>query len=145
MIDLMPNITFFVQLGVFLVTLLILHLLVFRPILRIIDRRQALTEGAQEEAQVLDSKTEGMVEEYQCKVKEARGEGLVVKDKLAKEGEGQAKEILAKARGKLEASLEENRQEVAAQSKEAQLALRGYSRELSAEMAQKLLGRKVAG
>ena len=144
MIDLMPNNTFFVQLVIFLFTFISLNYLVFQPVLRIIDRRRQLTQGSEKEAAQLNSKTEEMVEAYSQKMQTARSQGISLKDKFRKEGETQAGDILKKARQELEASLESTRQELSSQSKEAQLVLRKYSRDLSEEMAEKLLGRKVA-
>ncbi len=143
MIDLMPNETFFVQLGIFLVTLFCLNFLVFQPVLRILKRRQELTEGAEAEAARLGGETEALMESYQQKIQTARGQGIKIKDELIHQGEGQANELLGKARKELEQDLEKNRQEVARQAKEAQLILRKHTRDLSQEMAEKLLGRKI--
>ena len=139
----MPNQTFFIQLVIFLFTFISLNFLVFQPVLRIIAKRRELTQGAEKEAAQLDAKTEGMIESYTHKIQSARNQGLSQKEKFRKEGETQASEILKKAHQEMETALEATRQELLSQSKEAQLALKKYSRDLSQEMAEKLLGRKV--
>jgi F-type H+-transporting ATPase subunit b len=144
MIDLMPNVTFFVQLGIFLVTLVFMHLLIFRPVLRLIARRKQLTEGYRERAEQLGAQTESLVGRYEAQLKAAREEGLALKGKLTKEGEAAARASLDDARHKVEQQLQQNRQVLQAESKQAQLTLRNYARRLSQAMAEKLLGRKVA-
>ncbi|MCC7344605.1 MAG: ATP synthase F0 subunit B [Deltaproteobacteria bacterium] len=144
MVELLPNETIFFQIGIFLFTYIILNFLVFRPILRLLDRRKALTVGAEHDAQALNEKTQALMETHQQKIQEARLKGLALRDKAKKEGEGEAGALAAKAHQELEAALEKARAEISQQSKEAQLKLRSLSRDLSREMAEKLLGRKVA-
>src|SRR5918996_955956 len=86
MIDLMPNSTLFYQMGIFLFTFISLNFLVFKPVMRIIERRKALTAGAQKEALALDEKTQGMIETHRQKMQEARTQGLALKEKFKKEG-----------------------------------------------------------
>jgi F-type H+-transporting ATPase subunit b len=144
MIDLMPNATFFVQLGIFLFTLTCMHLLIFRPVLRLMAKRKEVTEGYRHRAEDLDSQTEQMVAHYEAKLKSAREEGLALKGKLTKEGEEAARALLDQARQGVEQELAKNRQALQAEAKEAQLTLRKYSRQLSVAIAEKLLGRKVS-
>ncbi|MFO1463024.1 MAG: ATP synthase F0 subunit B [bacterium] len=144
MVELLPNETLFVQIGVFLFTFIVLNFLVFRPVLRLMERRKSLTVGAEHEAEVLGEKTQKLIETHQGKMQEARNQGLALKEKSKKEGEAEANALSAQAHQELEATLEKTRSEIAQQSKEAQLKLRSLSRELSREMAEKLLGRKVA-
>ena len=144
MIDLMPNETLFFQMGIFLFTFISLNFLVFRPVMRLIDRRKALTSGAQKEALALDEKTEALIETHRGKMQEARVQGLALKDKFKKEGEVEAASIAAKTQQEVEATVEKARSEIVRESKEAQLVLRKLSRDLAKDMAEKLLGRKVA-
>lgn len=144
MVELLPNETIFFQIGIFLFTFIVLNFLVFRPILRLLDRRKALTLGAEHDAELLNEKTQAMVETHQQKIQEARLQGLSLRDKAKKEGEAEAQAIAGKAHQEWETALQKTRAEISQQSKEAQLKLRSLSRDLSREMAEKLLGRKVA-
>lgn len=144
MIDLMPNKTLLPQLLIFLSVFFFMNFLVFQPVLRLLKRRKELTVGATREAEELNTRTETMVQDYTQKLEAAHQQGLAFKEKFKKEGEAQAGEVLAQARQEMDASLEKARQEVQSQSKEAQLILRKHSRDLSREMAEKLLGRKVS-
>jgi len=144
MVELLPNKTLFFQIGIFLFTYISLKYLVFKPTLRLIDRRKALTIGAEAEAQALNEKTQALIEAHQKKLSEARQQGLSLRDKSKKEGETEAQSMLAETQKELESSLEKARQGISQQSKEAQLVLRQLSRTLSSGVVEKLLGRKVA-
>ena len=144
MIDLMPNETLFFQMGIFLFTFISLNFLVFKPVMRLIDRRKALTSGAQKEALILDEKTQALIETHRGKMQEARVQGLALKEKFKKEGEAEAASLAAKTQQEVEATVEKARSEIVRESKEAQLVLRKLSRDLAKAMAEKLLGRKVA-
>lgn len=145
MINLIPDpILVALQIGIFLLALFGLNLLVFRPVLRLIETRKTLTEGYRTEAAALSEKTESLIEQVEAKMKSAREQGLVAKSEMTKSGEEEAGKIIAATRQEVEGSLEKHRQALEGESKEAQLALRKYTRELSEEMAEKLLGRKVS-
>lgn len=145
MIDLIPNpVHLGFQMAIFLITLFGLHLLVFRPVLRLIDKRKSMTEGYRLEAEELGQRTETLIEQYEGKLKTAREAGLAAKGELTKSGEVQAGKILAACRHEVEESLDQHRKDLQAEAKEAQLALRKYTRDLSEEMAEKVLGRKVS-
>lgn len=57
-INLMPNWTFFVQLGIFLSSAIVLNIFVIRPVLRIFDRRSEYTIDAESEAAELNDESE---------------------------------------------------------------------------------------
>lgn len=134
----------FIQMGVFIFTFVALNFLVFRPYLKIRERRKALTSEAQEQAQQLNQKTDAMVQNYESKLQEARQQGLGFKEKTRLSGETEAREILSHARLQAESATEKTRQEIAKQVQEAENKLQQYSKELSQDMAEKLLGRKVS-
>lgn len=56
-IQLMPDWTFFVQLGFFILAALILNYLVFRPMLRLFDMRKEYTGDAEAEARYLNEES----------------------------------------------------------------------------------------
>lgn len=144
MIDLLPNQTFFVQAGLFLLTYAVLNFLVFKPVLRIIERRKQLTLGAEQESAELNGRAETLIQEYTQGLQEARSQGIALKEKFQKEGQEESQALLTRAREEMEVQMEKARQEISKETKEAQLGLRKYTRELSRELAQKLLGRKVS-
>ncbi len=144
MIDLMPNMTLFVQMGIFVFVLMSMHFLIFRPVLRILAARHALTEGAQKEAKQLQDSATEMLNTVSVRIKSARDEGLKEKSVLTREGEACAHDLIHQSRQAWEGRLEESRSVLSAEAKAAQESLQQRSQELSKEMTEKLLGRKVS-
>lgn len=142
--NLTPDITLLYQLGIFIVVYFILKFLVFNPVLKIIEKRRELTVGMEQQAKDFSGKTEKLIEEYSQNIQKARQQGIEVRDVLRKEGEAQAGGLMAKAREELEASGEKSRQTLSQETKTAEATLQDYSRKLSTELAEKLLGRKVS-
>lgn len=140
-----PDITLLYQLGIFIFAMVVMSNLIFKPVLKLITRRKELTDQTKAEAQELQTKTEGMVADYEAQIKEAKTEGLNQKNQITQEGETQATEILSSSRKEVEASLQNQRQEIQAQAKVAREGLRSQVENLSQQMTEKLLGRKVGG
>ncbi len=144
MIDLLPNQTLFIQMGIFIFTAISLHYLVFRPVLRLLAKREELSQGATQEAQKINSATESLIETHHQKILSARNEGIAFKEKFRKEGERLAEEMRQKTQHELEQKIAKTRQEISQQSKECQLILNKSVRDFGREIAEKLLGRKVS-
>ncbi|MCB1215632.1 MAG: ATP synthase F0 subunit B [Deltaproteobacteria bacterium] len=138
-----PDITLLYILGIFTFAMLVMRILIFKPILKVLARRQELTQEAKAQALSLQEKTESMVADYEGHLKEARKQGLHEKTKLTQEGEAKANQLLSAARQELESQLQVHRQNLQAQAGEASQNLRVQAKDLSQQMAEKLLGRKV--
>jgi F-type H+-transporting ATPase subunit b len=124
--------------------LIFLNFLIFRPVLRLIAKRKEITAGYREEAQRLESQAQELVSQVESKMTQARDSGIAQKGEVTREGEVEAQDILEQARSDLEENLQRHRQAIQSECKEAQLSLRKHTQEISREMAEKLLGRKVS-
>lgn len=69
-IRLMPDWTVAVQLFIFLLTMAVLYIFVFRPALKIMDRRRSFTEDAKAMAERLSSEAEGLERGRERKISE---------------------------------------------------------------------------
>lgn len=67
-INLIPDWTTFVQLAIFLSTLVVLNFFVFRPTLRTLDRRREFTEGRRVEAEKIGAEAELLEKEMASKL-----------------------------------------------------------------------------
>lgn len=126
-----------------MIAFLTLHFAVFRPTLRLIEKRRTATDGTKEEAEKLTAASKDMAETYRKKMEVARIEGIRKKDEIRTGGEKFKEETLRKARSEAERILEDARQKIDIESKEAELQLRSKSREMGHEIASKILGRQV--
>src|SRR4051812_41788710 len=77
--------TFFVQLGLFLVTLFVLSRSLFGPYLKMRDERERGIGGARGEASKMGDKARGIVEDYDQKLAAAKRRGADERNKLQKE------------------------------------------------------------
>lgn len=137
------DLTVVIQFIIFLVLLILLTKLVFKPFLEIMKERSENIEGAREKATVLDAEAEEKLESYDEQIKSARKEAANVRGKFRDEGEAQAKEILGGARAKTDAKISAARQKTEKSVKAAQVALQKQADGIAKSIASKLLGREV--
>ncbi len=142
--DLTPNITFFYQLALFLGVLAALNHLLFQPALRVIDKRQNATQGVKEEVYNLNQMTEQKIKEYEETLYQAKLRGAALKEKIKKEGEETASKIINKAREASESTLMEMEAKLAKEEAQAEIELKSAFGELSKQMAEKIMERKVS-
>ena len=141
--DLSPNITFFYQLALFLAVLSILNHFLFQPALKVIDKRKSATEGVKEEVVHLNQMTDQKIREYEDKLYQTKLRGAALKDKLKKEGEDEAGKIIMKAREASDSMIVETEAKLAKEESAAEMEIKKALTELSRQMAEKILERKV--
>jgi F-type H+-transporting ATPase subunit b len=135
--------TLFLQIANFLVLLLILNFILFRPIRRVLARRademnsrQKTIDDYQEQAE----KNEKGIEEG---VVQARKEGYTEKEALKTQGLEGEREILQEAGGGVEQKHNAAKKEIESKIAVARETLEGQVANFSDELAQKILGRSI--
>jgi F-type H+-transporting ATPase subunit b len=114
------NYWFFAQLANFILLLIILNSLLYKPFLRLFREREEKTQGALEKAKSLDSEKDGLLSQMDAKLAQARGKARTSFEELSKEGadmqrsaleaaQNEAVEINRKAKADLEAATEKAR------------------------------------
>jgi len=114
------NYWFFAQLANFILLLIILNAILYKPFLRLFRERDENTRGAIEKAKALDSEKDGLLAQIDAKLAEARGKARTSFEALSKEGadmqrsaleatQNEAVEINRKAKADLEAATEKAR------------------------------------
>jgi F-type H+-transporting ATPase subunit b len=135
--------TLILQIANFLVLLLILNLLLFKPIRRILSQRE----------QEMDSRRK-TIDDYQGRVAQkekdieegkvqARKDGFSTKESLKNQGLEEEKGILQEAGAAVEKKLDSARKDIEAKMVAAREALEGQVAGFSKDLAQKILGRSV--
>ncbi len=137
------DLTVVVQFIIFLVLMLVLTKLVFKPFLEILKERSENIEGAREKASVLDAEADEKLASYEDQIKTARKEAATVRGKFREDGEARATEILGEARAKTDAKISAARQKTEKSVKAAQAALQKQADQIAKSIASKLLGREV--
>jgi F-type H+-transporting ATPase subunit b len=143
MVKVIPDLTLLVQMVIFLGLVFILNQILYKPILSIIDRRKKQLEESENEIQLFNDSVEKKVAEYEEKLKLAKLTASEQKKEIIEEGANQAKKIVDAVRNEIPAMAREFQQKMDAEIQKAQAVLDGHSKQLSLEIAQKILGRPV--
>lgn len=137
------DVTLFVNLGVWAALFFILRAVLWRPMLDLIDAREAGTEGARSRAAALDVEAKELKAKLTAALAAARAAATSDRDALRAEGAKRDAEITAKVREEVHAAVEKQRAELAAQRKAVRAEVAGVIPALAAEIASKVLRREV--
>jgi F-type H+-transporting ATPase subunit b len=111
---------FFVQLANFVLLLIILNKILYRPLLQLFKERDDNTRGALESAKTMNREKDGVLDKIDAKLSEARGKARTTFEELRNDGlesqrsalesaQHDAVEINRKAKSDLEAATEKAR------------------------------------
>jgi F-type H+-transporting ATPase subunit b len=137
------NLTLFVQMANFLVLIVILNYLLFKPILAILDRRKMRFDESEGEIKRLNETVEKKAAEYEEKLRLAKQDALDKKGEILKEAADSAKAIIDERRSKIPAMLAEFQAKVGQEVDAARRILTDQSQKISSEIAEKVLGRSL--
>jgi F-type H+-transporting ATPase subunit b len=143
MVTVIPDYTLLVQMVIFLALVFVLNILLFKPILAIIDRRKKQLEESENEIRLFNESVEKRVAEYEEKLKQAKLKASEQKKEIIQEGVNQAKNIVDAVRNEIPAIAREFQQKMDKEVQKAKSILDGHSQGLSLEIARKILGRPV--
>lgn len=135
--------TFFVQMGVFFAAFVILRSLVFRPVMDLLDAREAAVGGAKGEAQSMQTDAEARRDHFESEMKKVRAEAIGKRDALRVETRNLARELTDKARSERTATLAEAQARLDAEADKIRTETRAQIPILAREIASKLLDRSV--
>ena len=137
------NLTLFVQMANFLLLIVILNYLLYKPILAILDKRKKRLDESEGEIKRLNETVEQKAAEYEEKLRLAKQDALGKKNEILKEAADSAKAIIDERRSKIPAMLAEFQGKVGQEVDAARRILKDQSQKISAEIAEKVLGRSL--
>jgi F-type H+-transporting ATPase subunit b len=137
------NWTVWVQLVNFFLLLGVLHVLLYRPLLQVLDRRKAALEGSRSRVAELDSQINEKMAAYQAQLHEAKVRGSQEKSALRQQAAGEEAKLLAGAHQQASERLQALKTSVAAEAEAARQALHRETEALAGQIASKILGRGV--
>jgi F-type H+-transporting ATPase subunit b len=135
--------TVFVQLALFLLLLLILTRLFFKPFLELKDAREKVTDGPRHDAKAMDGKSLELAEKYEKAVAAARQTGADANAVSRADSQKREREIREKARTETETRLTEARAKLKIDTETARATLGTQVDALAKDMAKRLLGRSL--
>lgn len=138
------NWTFFVQVLNFLILMVVLNKILYKPILKVLDERDERIVGGREKAKELIAESDTILNTYKGKLQVSKIEALGTKNTARKEASDQANVIIGEARGKAEGIISKVQQDMAREIDRVKKELEPEVGIMAATIAQQILGRKVA-
>ncbi len=137
------DISMLIQMVNFLVTLLVLNFLLFRPIRRIVRERKEKIARSEAEIERVRLGAQEKLSMFESQLEQARGEGAEKRLEVRKGAQEEERTLLDKVTREMEATLERARGEISADATKARDALRAQSAAFASAVAEKILGRGV--
>ncbi|OPL15948.1 MAG: hypothetical protein AVO39_06705 [delta proteobacterium MLS_D] len=135
--------TLLIQVVNFLVLMFVLNIILYKPIMKIMDSRQKRIDDANEEVRELDETVQGKVADYEEHLRRARAEAMEQREAIKNEGTEKATEIIGQARAEVGEMIQGFKTKVAAEKEEARQVLHRQTRHIALEISEKVLGRSV--
>jgi len=141
MIDI--NVSLFIQMANFLVFLIVMNFVLYRPIRRIVAERKKMISEKQESVESLEAQAKAALLEYDRKLQESRSMGFQRIQELKAAGYEQEKELLRQISEQAAAKVGELRAKIQKDIGIARMELKHQVKSFSLDLAQKILGRKI--
>lgn len=135
------NFTLFIQMGMFLVLMLILNRFVFKPMAALLAEREKRIKDPGSDAKGMDSEIEKMHLQYEATMNDARLKGVEERNRLRKEGAEREQELVKGAYKASEEALSDVKEKIERELGAARESLKKEAASLSVDAAEKLLGR----
>jgi len=137
------DLTFVVQLVLFVVLTLILKPVLFDPMLKLFEERERRIDGAKLLARKTDEKSAEALTQYETEMNKARSSANADRDRIRAEGLKREAEILATVRAATAKALDDGKRAVQAEGERARKALQAEAPAMARELATRVLGREV--
>ncbi|MDD3845278.1 MAG: hypothetical protein PHC90_02830 [Syntrophorhabdaceae bacterium] len=137
------DVTILYQFIHFLILLFILNFLLFKPVLKALDKRQSAIKGLTDGVERAKQDTIDLEKNYESTFVEKRKPIIGSRDAVLSDANKEAVHVIEKARSELAEELAKIKSEIELEGKKVYDALRGDVSKLSAEAAQKILQRSI--
>lgn len=144
MLQILPDLTLPIQIGLFLIFIWVMNRLLFRPALEVLEERDRQVAGSRAKATELEARIREAVASYESSLRQARAEGERERARLVQEASEEEARIAAEGRDQAAQATERIRDEIARETTTARGELGDRAREFAALIAERALGRRVA-
>jgi F-type H+-transporting ATPase subunit b len=141
MIDI--NITLFWQIANFIVLLIVLNFILFKPIRQVMQEREQGISSAFGDAKAAQERVQSILERYNASLAEAKQKAVTTYNTSYQQGLDAQRDMISAERAKAGEMLDKARGEITAASAAARADLRKEAEQLSQDITSKLLGRAV--
>jgi F-type H+-transporting ATPase subunit b len=132
-----------IQIINFLLLIFILNILLYKPILGIIDRRKRQFEESEAEIRRLQETVEQKMAAYEEKLRQAKAAAVEQKNEAIRQGADEAKTVIDAVRAEIPGMMKEFHAQMDGEIGAAKRILTDQSQQLSVQIAEKVLGRSL--
>jgi F-type H+-transporting ATPase subunit b len=136
--------TAFIQLGLFLLLMLVLRQFLWKPYLKVLGERTTRVDGYKQEAVRLDAEAASRLAKAEAALAEARRVGSGERVEARAVAHKREQEVLAAANAAAQKTLAEARARVAETLGAERVKLQQTARDIGTQAARKILGREVS-
>ena len=129
----------------FIIFVFVLNRILFRPIGRVLDERETLTEGARTEARAATRRYQAELADYETRIRQARAESYKRLEQQRAAALEERRQLIEQAKADANNQIEQAKAEIAQQAATARTALEVESRQIAAQISRSVLGRTVGG
>ena len=141
MVSIELDITFFIQTGLFLLLVYILNILIYRPVLRVMEERGKKISGMEADAVSADKEVEDKLASYRLELDKAKQSGNADRAALKKEGLDKEAELLGAAHAEAQKTLSAAKDKITKEAESALAVLKGMTGDMGKDIADKVMGR----
>jgi len=135
--------TLFIQILNFLALIFILNVLLYKPILKMLDSRRERIAKADEEVKGLNDLIEKKLAEYENQIQAAKLEAMDKRNEIVQQGTAAAQEIIDAAKNEIAGMMDNFQARLAGEIDAARKVLNSQTKQISREIAEKVLGRSI--
>jgi len=132
-----------IQIVNFLLLIFILNVLLYKPILGMIDKRKKHFEDSEAEIKRLRETVEKKMAAYEEKLQQAKAAAVEQKNEIIRQGADEAKTVIDAVRAEIPGMMERFHVRMDGEIGAAKKILTDHSQQLSVEIAEKFLGRSL--
>jgi len=129
----------------FMVFIFVLNRILFRPISRVLDERQTLTEGAASEARAARGRYEARLADYEGTIRQARAESYRHSEQTRAMALDGRRRLIEEAKQHANEEIASARNEIEGQAAAARASLESETSQIAERISRTVLGRTVGG
>jgi F-type H+-transporting ATPase subunit b len=142
-LEIFPDERIFYLIVLFVLLIFPVNKLLFHPIFRVLDERDARIEGARNRADQISAEAEATLDRYRGAVRSAREEAEGERKNVLEQARREQAQLTGSVRSEAEVTINRAREEVAGALDDARSQLRRQAEELAREAAARVLGRNL--
>jgi F-type H+-transporting ATPase subunit b len=132
------------QMANFFLLIFILNIVLYKPLLKILDERDKKISETQQKTKDYYEETEKLISAYNEKIQQAKVEAMTIKNNAKKEATEKANLIIEESRKEAENHLLEVKNQITKEIETARKELEPELDKMAITIAEQVLGRKVA-